>query len=140
MPREKGVADRTLLIIKPDAVERNLIGQIIERLERARFKIVAMKMVQLSYDEARRFYAVHEGRPFLDGLCKFMSSGSIVPMIIESSGDTVSGVRALIGATDPSQASPGTVRHDLAISLTKNSVHASDGKETAKTEIEFFFS
>ena len=140
MPRKKNVTDRTLLIIKPDAVERNLIGQIIERLETAGFKILAMKMVQLSYDEARRFYAVHEGRPFLDELCKFMSSGSIVPMIVESSGDTVSGVRALIGATDPSKAAPGTVRHDLAMSLTKNSVHASDGKETAKTEIEFFFS
>ncbi len=140
MPREKDMADRTLLIIKPDAVKRNLIGQIIERLERARFEIVTMKMVHLSYEEARRFYAVHEGRPFLDELCKFMSSGPIVPMVIECSGDTVSGVRALVGATDPSKAAPGTVRHDLAMSLTKNSVHASDGKETAKTEIEFFFS
>jgi nucleoside-diphosphate kinase len=134
------VADRTLLIIKPDAVERNLIGQIIGRLEKAGFKIAGMKMVQLSYDEARKFYAVHEGRPFLDELCNFMSSGPIVPMIIESEGDTVSGVRAVIGATDPSKAAPGTVRHDLAVSLTKNSVHASDGQETAKTEIEFFFS
>lgn len=128
------------MIIKPDAVERNLIGRIIERLERARFKIAAMKMIQLSYDEARKFYAVHEGRPFLDELCKFMSSGPVVPMIVESEGDAVSGVRALIGATDPSEAAPGTVRHDLAVSLTKNSVHASDGKETAETEIEFFFS
>lgn len=140
MPRKKEMADRTLLIIKPDAVERNLIGQIIGRLEKAGFKIAGMKMVQLSYDEARKFYAVHEGRPFLDELCNFMSSGLIVPMIIESEGDTVSGVRALIGATDPSKAAPGTVRHDLAVSLTKNSVHASDGQETAKTEIEFFFS
>lgn len=134
------MADRTLLIIKPDAVKRNLIGQIIERLEKAGFKIADMKMVQLSYDEARKFYAVHEGRPFLDELCNFMSSGPIVPMVIESEGDTVSGVRTLIGATDPSKAAPGTVRHDLAISLTKNSVHASDGQETAKTEVEFFFS
>ncbi len=134
------MALRTLLIIKPDAVERKLIGQIIERLEKAGFKIAAMKMVQLSYDDARKFYAVHEGRPFLDELCNFMSSGPIVPMIIESEDDAVSGVRALIGATDPAKAAPGTVRHDLAISLTKNSVHASDGKETAKTEIEFFFS
>ncbi len=140
MPKEKDVADRTLLIIKPDAVERNLIGQIIERLEKAGFKIADMKMAQLSYEEARKFYAVHEGRPFLDELCNFMSSGPIVPMIVESNGDTISAVRALIGATDPSKAAPGTVRHDLAISLTKNSVHASDGKKTAKTEIEFFFS
>lgn len=134
------MTDRTLLIIKPDAVERNLIGQIIGRLEKAGFKIAGMKMVQLSYDEARKFYAVHEGRPFLDELCNFMSSGPIVPMIVESDGDTIAGVRALIGATDPSKAAPGTVRHDLAVSLTKNSVHASDGKETAKSEIEFFFS
>jgi nucleoside-diphosphate kinase len=140
MPSGKDVAERTLLIIKPDAVERNLIGQIIERLERARFSIVDMKMVHLSYEQARKFYAVHEGRPFLEELCKFMSSGPIVPMIIESSGDTISGLRALVGATDPAKAAPGTVRHDLAVSLTKNSVHASDGKETAKTEIEFFFS
>jgi nucleoside-diphosphate kinase len=134
------MANRTLLIIKPDAVERNLIGQIIERLERARFKIVDMKMVHLTYDQARKFYAVHEGRPFLDELCKFMSSGPIVPMIVESDGDTISGIRALIGATDPSKAAPGTVRHDLAVSLTKNSVHASDGEGTAKTEIAFYFS
>jgi nucleoside-diphosphate kinase len=132
--------NRTLLIVKPDAVERSLIGQIIERLERARFKIVDMKMVQLTYDQARKFYAVHEGRPFLDELCKYMSSGLIVPMIVESNGDTISGIRALIGATDPSKAAPGTVRHDLAVSLTKNSVHASDGEATAKTEIAFFFS
>ncbi len=132
--------NRTLLIIKPDAVERNLIGQIVDRLERARFKIVDLKMVHLTYDQARKFYAVHEGRPFLDELCKYMSSGAIVPMIVESNGDTVGGIRALIGATDPLKASPGTVRHDLAVSLTKNSVHASDGEATAKTEIAFFFS
>ena len=134
------MANRTLLIIKPDAVERNLIGQIFGRLENARFKIIDMKMVHLTYDQARKFYAVHEGRPFLDELCKFMSSGPIVPMIVESNGDTIGGIRALIGATDPSKAAPGTVRHDLAVSLTKNSVHASDGEATAKTEIAFFFS
>jgi len=130
---------RTLLIIKPDAVKRNLIGQIIDRLERSRFRIAAMKMVSLSYDEARRFYAVHEGRPFLDELCNFMSSGPIVPLIVESDGDTVSGIRALIGATDPKKAHPGTIRYDLAVDMTKNSVHASDGEETAKSEIAFFF-
>lgn len=99
-----------------------------------------MKMVRVSYDDARRFYAVHEGRPFLDELCKYMSSGPIVPMIVESDGDTVSDVRALIGATDPAKAAPGTVRHDMAVSLTKNSVHASDGDDTAREEIAFFFS
>ena len=131
---------RSLLIIKPDAVERDLIGQITSRLESARFKILAMKMVKLTYDEARKFYAVHEGRPFLDELCQFMSSGPIVAMVLESEGDTISKIRALIGSTDPAQADPGTIRHDFALSLTKNSVHASDGEESAKTEIAFFFS
>jgi nucleoside-diphosphate kinase len=131
---------RTLVIVKPDAVERHMIGEIINRIEKARFRIVDMKMVHLTYEQARNFYAVHEGRPFLDELCKFMSSGPIIPMIIESDGDAISGIRALIGATDPAKAAPGTVRHDLAISLTKNSVHASDGEVTAKTEIAFFFS
>ena len=134
------MADRTLLIIKPDAVKRNLVGQIIDRLEKARFKIVELKMVRLSYDEARKFYAVHEGRPFLDELCTFMSSGPIVPMVLESDGETISGVRALIGATDPRKAHPGTIRYDLAVDITKNSVHASDGEDTAKNEIAFFFS
>lgn len=133
------MVNRTLLIIKPDAVERNLVGQIIDRLERARFRIAALKMVRLSYDEARRFYAVHEGRPFLDELCTFISSGPIVPMVVESDGDAISGVRALIGATDPKKAHPGTIRYDIAVDITKNSVHASDGEETAATEISFFF-
>ena len=131
---------RSLLLIKPDAVERNLTGQIISRLESARFKILAMKMVELSYDQAREFYAVHEGRPFLDELCNFMSSGPIVAMVLEAEGDTISKVRSFIGATDPAKAAPGTIRHDFAVSLTKNSVHASDGDDTAKTEIAFFFS
>ena len=134
------MANRSLLIIKPDAVKRNLIGEIINRLEKARFKIAAMKMVHLSNDEARKFYAVHEGRPFLDELCEFMSSAPIVPMIVESDGDTISGIRDLIGATDPGKAHPGTIRFDLGIDIGKNSVHASDGEETAKTEISFFFS
>ncbi len=131
---------KSLLIIKPDAVERNLIGSILSRLEAARFKILAIKMVRLTPEKAREFYAVHEGRPFLDELCEFMSSGPIVPMVLESDGDTISKVRSFIGATDPSKAAPGTIRHDFAISLTKNSVHASDGEDTAKTEIAFFFS
>lgn len=131
---------RTLLIIKPDAVERNLIGEIISRLEKARLIIAALKMVKLDYDRARKFYAVHEGKPFLDELCRFMSSGPIVPMVIRSEGDTVGRVRELIGATDPQKAAAGTVRHDLAVSLTKNSVHASDSPQTAEQEIGFFFS
>ncbi len=130
---------RTLLIIKPDAVERNLIGEIISRLEKARLIIAAIKMVKLDYAEARRFYAVHEGKPFLDELCRYMSSGPIVPMVIKSEGETYEKVRQLIGATDPAKAFPGTIRHDLGVSLTKNSVHASDSPQNAEIEISFFF-
>ena len=90
---------RSLLLIKPDAVQRNLTGKIISRIESARFKILAMKMVELTYDDARRFYAVHEGRPFLEELCQYMSSGPIVAMVLESEGDTVSEVRSFITVT-----------------------------------------
>ncbi|MCD6161753.1 MAG: nucleoside-diphosphate kinase [candidate division Zixibacteria bacterium] len=131
---------QSFLMIKPDAVERNLIGEIISRLEKARFIVAALKMVKLDYESARRFYAVHEGKPFLDELCKFMSSGPVVPMVLKSEGDTVAKVRELIGATNPEKAAAGTIRHDLAVSLTKNSVHASDSPQNAEQEISFFFS
>ena len=130
---------QTLLMIKPDAVERNLIGEIILRLEKARFIIAALKMVKLDYDSTRRFYAVHEGKPFFNELCKFMSSGPIVAMVLKSEGDTVAKIRELIGATDPKKAAAGTIRYDLAVSLTKNSVHASDSPQNAEQEISFFF-
>ncbi len=130
--------EKTLLIIKPDAVSRNLIGEIVSRVEKARFKIRAMKMVQLKPTEARRFYAVHEGKPFWDELVAFMSSGPVVPMVLEKQ-NAVADLRKLIGATNPAKADPGTVRHDLAIDMGKNSVHGSDSPENAKTEIEFFF-
>jgi len=130
--------EKTLLIIKPDAVSRNLIGEIVSRVEKARFKIKAMKMVQLKPAEARRFYAVHEGKPFLDELVAFMSSGPVVPMVLEKE-NAVADLRKLIGATNPAKADPGTVRHDLAIDMGKNSVHGSDSPENAKVEIEFFF-
>lgn len=130
--------EKTLLIIKPDAVSRNLIGEIVSRVEKARFKIMAMKMVQLKPAEARRFYAVHEGKPFLDELVAFMSSGPVVPVVLEKE-NAVADLRKLIGATNPSKADPGTVRHDLAIDMGKNSVHGSDSPENAKVEIEFFF-
>lgn len=130
--------EKTLLIIKPDAVSRNLIGEIVSRVEKSRFKIKAMKMVQLKPTEARRFYAVHEGKPFLDELVAFMSSGPVVPMVLEKE-NAVADLRKLIGATNPAKADPGTVRHDLAIDMGKNSVHGSDSPENAKVEIEFFF-
>ncbi|MDH4156264.1 MAG: nucleoside-diphosphate kinase [candidate division Zixibacteria bacterium] len=130
--------NRTLLIIKPDATGRRLVGRIIDRLERAGFDIVRMKMVRLTEAEARRFYAVHEGKPFLDSLVAFMSSGPVVPMVLEK-GNAVEDLRMLIGATNPENAACGTIRQEMALSVEKNSVHASDSNENAATEIAFFF-
>ena len=130
--------EKTLLIIKPDAVTRNLIGEIISRVEKARFKIRGMKMVHLKPAEAVKFYAVHEGKPFLEELVAFMSSSRVVPMVLEKE-NAVTDLRKLIGATNPAKADCGTVRHDLAIDMGKNSVHGSDSVENAKIEIEFFF-
>lgn len=129
---------RTLLMIKPDATERNLIGHVVTRLEKARFKIVAMRMLQLKESEARRFYAVHEGKPFLDGLVKFMTSGLVVPMVLEKE-NAVEDTRALIGATDPAKAACGTLRNEIGRDIEKNSVHASDSDANAVKEIAFFF-
>ena len=129
---------RTLLIVKPDATGRNLIGHVINRLERARFALVDLRLVCLSKDQARRFYAVHEGKPFLDGLVAFMSSGPVVPMVLEKA-NAVEDLRALVGATDPTKAACGTVRNEIGMDIEKNSVHASDSVESAAKEIPFFF-
>ena len=129
---------RTLLIVKPDATERNLIGHIVSRLEKARFKIVEMRMVRLDEQQARKFYAVHEGKPFLDSLVKFMTSGPVVPMVLEKE-NAVAELRTLIGATDPAKAACGTIRYEIARDIEKNSVHASDSDDNAVKEIEFFF-
>ncbi len=130
--------ERTLLIIKPDATGRHQIGHIIGRLEKARFNVVEMKMVRLSRDDARRFYAVHEGKPFLDSLTEYMSSGPIVPMVLEKENAIVD-LRRLIGATNPAQADCGTLRNEIGVDVQSNSVHASDSPESAAFEIPFFF-
>jgi len=129
---------RTLLIVKPDATERGLIGHIVSRVERAGFKIRGMQMQTLSESEARRFYAVHQGKPFLDSLVAFMTSGPVVPMLLEKD-NAVSDLRALIGATDPAKAACGTIRQEIALNIEKNSVHASDSDQNAAVEISFFF-
>ncbi len=129
---------RTLLIVKPDATERNLIGHVVSRLEKARYKIVEMRMVRLTEEQARKFYAVHEGKPFLDDLVKFMTSGPVVPMVLEKE-NAVLDLRTCIGATNPANADCGTIRYEIAVDIEKNSVHASDSDENAKIEIEFFF-
>ncbi len=132
------MAERTLVNIKPDAVERNLIGEIIRRIEHRGYRIVAIDKLHLTKKEAGAFYDIHMGKPFFDELVDYMSSGACVPMVVEGE-DVIEGIRELIGATDPAKAAEGTVRKDFAISLSKNSVHASDAPETAKQEISFFF-
>ncbi len=129
---------RTLLNIKPDAVEKNLIGEIIRRVEERGYRIVAIDKRRLTREEAEAFYAVHKGKPFFDELVEFISSGPCVPMVVEGD-DVIAGIRELIGATDPAKADDGTIRKDFAESITRNSVHASDGPDTARQEIGFFF-
>lgn len=129
--------EQTLMMIKPDAVGRNLVGRILERIEASGLRIVRLRMVQLQPGEARDFYRVHEGKPFLDDLVAFMSSGPVVAGVLEGEG-AVARWRGLMGATDPAKAAPGTIRADLALGLEKNSVHGSDAVETARDEIAFF--
>lgn len=130
--------EETLFMIKPDAVAGKKVGLILAEIEKAGFEILAMKMVRLTPEEARRFYAVHEGRPFLDELVQFMSSGPAVPCRLRRD-NAILFLRERIGATDPKEAKPGTIRALHAESKGKNAVHASDSPESARTEIPFFF-
>ena len=134
MPKKQ----KTLFIIKPDAVKRNLIGRILSRAEEAGFKVLNLKYLRLTKKETRKFYYVHEGKAFLPELVKYMSSGPCVPVLLEKA-NAIAGLRELIGATDPKKAKPGTIRADYAVSMTQNSVHASDSPKSAKFEIDFFF-
>jgi nucleoside-diphosphate kinase len=129
---------RTLAIIKPDAVGKGATGQIIARIEQAGFKILAMKMVQLTADDAMAFYAVHRERPFYKSLCAFMTQGPSVPMVLEGE-NAIQRWRDLMGATDFTKAAPGTIRKDFASSIEANAVHGSDAPDTAAFEIPFFF-
>jgi nucleoside-diphosphate kinase len=131
--------EETLFMVKPDAVRGRKVGLILTEVEKASFEIVAMRLVRLSPEEARRFYAVHEGKPFLDELVAFMSSGPAVPCLLRREG-AIQALRELIGATDPREAKPGTIRVRYAESKGMNAVHASDSSESARTEIQFFFS
>ena len=131
--------ERTLSIVKPDAVSKNVIGQIYSRLEKAGLKIVAARMLSLSQSQAEGFYAVHRGRPFFRDLVEFMVSGPIVVQVLEGE-DAIAKNRELMGATDPKKAAKGTIRADFAESIDANAVHGSDGPETARTEIGYFFS
>jgi len=130
--------ERTLSIIKPDAVESNVIGKIYARFESNGLKIVAAQMRRLSRAEAEAFYAVHRERPFFKDLCDFMTSGPVMIQVLEGDG-AIARNRELMGATDPKKAAPGTIRADFAKSIDANAVHGSDGPETASVEIAYFF-
>lgn len=130
--------ERTLAICKPDCVEKNLVGEVIRRVQEAGFKLRALKMVRLSQAEAEGFYAVHRGRPFFEELTSFMSSGPCVPMVLEKE-NAIADYRTLIGATDPAEAAPGTIRADLAENKGRNAVHGSDSVENGILESNFFF-
>ncbi len=131
--------ERTLSIIKPDATRRNLTGEILSRFEKAGLRVVAQKRLLLSRPQAEAFYAVHRQRPFFAGLVNFMTSGPVVIQVLEGEG-AISKNREVMGATDPQKAAPGTIRRDFAENIEANSVHGSDGPDTAAEEIRFFFS
>jgi nucleoside-diphosphate kinase len=136
---ESFMKERTLSIIKPDGVSRHLIGEVIQRLEKADLKIMAIKMIKMTKAEAKGFYKVHEGKLFYESLTDFMSSGSCVVMVLEGE-DAIARYRALMGATNYKKAEEGTIRREFATDIEKNVVHGSDSQETANFEIKYFFS
>jgi nucleoside-diphosphate kinase len=129
---------RTLTIIKPDAVAKGVVGQIIDRFERAGLRILGARLVQLTDSQAAGFYAVHKDRPFYRSLCAFMTQGPCLPMVLEGE-DAIQRLRDLMGATDPAMAASGTLRRDFASSIEANAVHGSDSPESAAFEIAYFF-
>ena len=130
--------ERTISIIKPDAVAKNVIGEIYSRFEKAGLKIVAARMMHLSKEQAGAFYAVHKERPFYNDLVAFMTSGPVMVQVLEGE-DAIAKNREVMGATNPADAAPGTIRADFAKTVDENAVHGSDGPDTAKVEAEFFF-
>jgi nucleoside-diphosphate kinase len=131
--------ERTLSIVKPDGVKKNVVGEVIKRFEQIGLRIAALRMLSMSRDEAKGFYIVHKERPFYDNLTGFMSEGPIVVMVVEGE-NAISKVREAMGATNPKDAAPGTIRADFASDIEHNIVHGSDSKESAAYEIPYFFS
>ena len=131
--------DRTLVLCKPDAVERGLVGEIVGRLERKNLRIVAMELRTLDSDTAEQHYAEHKDKPFFGELVSFITRSPLVAMVVEGPGDTYKVVRTLVGATNPKEAAPGTIRGDLAIETGENLVHGSDSPESARREIDIWF-
>ena len=130
--------ERTFSIIKPDAVQKNVIGEIYSRFEKAGLKVIAARMLHLSKEQAEGFYAVHKERPFFADLVSFMTSGPVIAQVLEGE-NAIARHRELMGATNPAEAAAGTIRADFATSIDENAVHGSDGPDTAAEEIEFFF-
>jgi nucleoside-diphosphate kinase len=130
--------ERTLSIVKPDGVAKNLIGEVYRRFEKAGLAVVAAKMLRLRQDQAEGFYAVHKARPFYADLVRYMTSGPVMVQVLEGE-NAIKANRDIMGATNPKQAAPGTIRADFAASIEENVVHGSDGPDTAKNEIAFFF-
>lgn len=130
--------ERTLAIVKPDAVQRGLTGDILKRIEAAGLQIVALRKLHLARADAEKFYAVHKARPFFSGLCEYMTSGPVVVAVLQGEG-AIAKWRQLMGATDPKKADSGTIRRDFGIDVEKNATHGSDAPETAAQEIAFFF-
>ena len=134
----KGMIERTFAMLKPDSVERGLIGQVIARLEAKGLKVVAMKMLRVDREKAERLYEVHKGKPFYNGLMEYSMSGPVVAMVLEGEG-AVKGLRQVIGATDPAKAEPGTIRREFGLEVLKNVIHAADSPENAEREMRIFF-
>jgi nucleoside-diphosphate kinase len=130
--------ERTLSIVKPDGVKKNLIGEVLKRFEQPGLRIAAMRMLRMSIDDAKGFYIIHKERPFYDSLTSFMSEGPVVVMVVEGD-NAINKVRQIMGATNPKDAAPGTIRADFASDIEHNIVHGSDSKESAAFEIPFFF-
>jgi nucleoside-diphosphate kinase len=133
------IVERTFAIIKPDAVERNITGKILDKIESAGFVVVGMKKISLTKNEAEGFYYVHKERPFFSDLCSYMSRGPVVVLVLEKE-NAILGWRALMGATNPANAENGTIRKEFGLSIEENSVHGSDSPESAAYEIPYFFS
>jgi nucleoside-diphosphate kinase len=133
------MTQRTLAIIKPDAVAKGVVGRIMAKIEEAGFKILAARLIHMSEDDAAGFYAVHRARPFFKSLCTFMTQGPCIPMVLEAD-NAIQRWRDLMGATDPAKAAAGTIRKEFAASIEANAVHGSDAPETAAFEIPYFFS
>lgn len=131
--------ERTFSIVKPDGVEKNLVGEVYTRFEKAGLQIIASRMLHLTREQAEGFYAVHRERPFYNDLVSYMTSGPVVVQVLEGE-DAIAKNREIMGATDPAEADPGTIRADFATSIEENVVHGSDGPDTAREEIRFFFS